>query len=60
MAYFNLYKDKAGEYRWRLRSSKNNKEIADSAEGYKNKSDALAGINFVKTNAPDAPIKDLT
>lgn len=59
MAVFNLYKDKAGEYRWRLRAA-NNKKVADSAEGYKNKQNALGGIKFVKKYAPGAKVKDLT
>ncbi len=32
-AEFELYKDGAGEYRWRLQAG-NNKIIADSAKGY--------------------------
>ncbi len=60
MAYFNLYRDRAGEFRWTLRSSKNGNKIADSAEGYASKQGALAGINFVKTNAPGAIINDKT
>lgn len=33
MAKFQIFKDKAGEWRWRLRTSGNNEIIADSAEG---------------------------
>lgn len=46
-SYFQLYKDAAGEWRWRCRA-KNHKIVADSSEGYVNKSDALAGIAIVK------------
>lgn len=59
MAVFRIYKDSISEYRWRLRAA-NNKIIADSGEGYINKQDAIDGINFVRVNAPDANIEDLT
>ena len=58
-ATFELYKDKAGEYRWRLRHQNTN-IIADSGQGYNDKSDAINGIESVKKNAPDAPIEDQT
>ena len=58
-AKFELYKDAAGEYRWRLRHENGN-VIADSGEGYTTKQAALNGIQSVKENAPDAPIVDLT
>ena len=35
-AEFELYKDKSGEYRWRLQAA-NNEVIADSGEGYTTK-----------------------
>jgi uncharacterized protein YegP (UPF0339 family) len=58
-ATFVLYKDKSGEFRWRLRHE-NGQIIADSGEGYVNKADAENGINSVKKNSPDAPIDDQT
>jgi uncharacterized protein YegP (UPF0339 family) len=50
---FILYIDVAGYWRWRLVAS-NGKTVADSAEGYYNRSDALHGISLVRTayNAP--------
>ncbi len=54
---FELYKDKAGEFRWRLRHQ--NGEIIASGEGYTTKANALNGIESVKKNAPDAPTKDM-
>jgi uncharacterized protein YegP (UPF0339 family) len=57
VAKFELYKDKAGEYRWRLRHQNTN-IIADSGQGYNEKADAINGIESVKTNAPSAPIKE--
>lgn len=59
MATFHVIRDKANQYRWRLRAD-NNKIVADSAEGYINKNDCLAGIAIVKKEAPSAPIKDET
>ena len=58
-ATFELYKDKAGEYRWRLRHQNGN-IIADGGEGYTTKANAENGIASVKENAPDAPIDDKT
>ena len=59
MAKFQIFKDKAGEYRWRLRAS-NNEIIADSAEGYKRKSDCEHGIDLLKLLAPTAEVQDQT
>ena len=56
-AKFNLYKDKKGEFRWRLIAS-NGQTIADSAEGYKSKDSAKEGIASVKKNAASAKIED--
>lgn len=58
-ATFELYEDKKGEFRWKL-VHQNGNIIADSAEGYENKSGAINGINSVKENAPTAPIVDKT
>ena len=59
MARFQVYVDRAGEYRWRLRASGNHEIIADSAEGYKEKRDCLHGLELVKAQAPDAEIEEL-
>lgn len=55
---FELYTDKAGEYRFRLKAG--NGETIASSEGYKSKASALNGIESVKTNAASAPVVDLT
>ena len=55
-AKFELYKDKAGEFRWKLISS-NGQQIA-SGEGYKAKASAINGIEAVKKDAPNAAIED--
>lgn len=51
---FEVYLDKAGEYRFRLKAK--NGEIIAVSEGYKAKSSCLNGIESVKKNAPDAEI----
>ncbi len=51
---FELYTDKAGEYRFRLKAS--NGQVIAVSEGYKAKDSALNGIDSVKNNAPDAEI----
>ena len=56
-AKFEIYKDKKGEFRWRLVAS-NGQSIASSGEGYKTKESAKAGIESVKKNAPTAPIEE--
>ena len=51
---YELYQDKAGEYRFRLKAR--NGENIGRSEGYKAKASALNGIDSVKKNAPEAPI----
>lgn len=48
---FELYKDKAGEFRFRLKAG--NGENILASEGYKDKSGAENGVESVKKNAPD-------
>ena len=43
---FYIYADHAREWRWFLYAA-NNKKIADSGEGYKNKADCLSAIRLV-------------
>jgi len=58
-AEFEVYKDRAGEYRWRLQAG-NNEVVADSNEGYKSKASCLHGIDVVQRIAASAPVNDLT
>lgn len=51
---FEVYQDKAGEYRFRLKTR--NGEIIAVSEGYKAKASCLNGIESVRKNAPDAPV----
>ncbi|MCB1465375.1 MAG: YegP family protein [Nitratireductor sp.] len=55
MAYkFEVYKDKAGEFRFRFRAS--NGEIMFGSEGYKAKASAMNAIESIKKNSPDADV----
>ena len=51
---FELYKDKAGEFRFRLKAS--NGEIILASEGYTAKASCKNGIASVKRNAPDSQV----
>lgn len=51
---FEVYTDKAGEYRFRLKAR--NGEIIAVSEGYKAKASCMNGIESVRKNAPDAEI----
>ena len=51
---FELYEDKAGEFRFRLKAR--NGEVIAVSEGYKAKASALNGIESVKKNAPEAEV----
>ena len=53
-AKFELYKDKKGEYRWKLVA--NNGQTIAVGEGYTTKESAKNGIESVKKNAPTAAI----
>ncbi len=58
MYKFEVYQDKAGEYRFRFRAS--NGEIMFSSEGYAAKASALKSIESLKKNVPGAAIEDQT
>lgn len=48
---FEVYQDKAGEYRFRLKATNGQNILA--SEGYKTKASCMNGVESVKTNAPD-------
>lgn len=52
---FVLYKDNRGEWRWKLYAP-NSRIIADSAEGYTSKADAIHGARLVASIAAGAGI----
>ncbi|WP_047523411.1 YegP family protein [Microbacterium sp. ZOR0019] len=54
---FELYTDKSGEHRFRLKAG--NGEVIASSEGYSSKSAALNGIESVRRNAPDAEVVEV-
>lgn len=53
---FRVFRDAAGEWRWHLRAS-NNRVVADSGEGYRERDDCLRGIELVKHSA-NAPVEE--
>ncbi len=53
---YEVYQDKAGEYRFRLKAR--NGEIIATSEGYKAKNSCLNGVESVKKNAPEAEIEE--
>lgn len=54
---FEVYKDKAGEFRFCLKAR--NGEIIAVSEGYKAKASCLNGIESVRKNAPEAEVVDV-
>ncbi len=54
---FEVYVDKAGEFRFRLKAR--NGEIVAVGEGYKAKASCLNGIDSIRRNAPDAEVVKL-
>ncbi|HWQ58573.1 MAG TPA: YegP family protein [Clostridia bacterium] len=52
---FEVYADKAGEFRFRLKAT--NGEIIAVSEGYKAKPGCINGIESVKKNAPEAKVE---
>ena len=53
---FELYTDKAGEFRFRLKAK--NGQIIGVGEGYQKKASCLNGIESIRKNAVDAKIED--
>lgn len=57
MAYkFEVYKDRAGEFRFRFKAP--NGESMCASEGYKSKASALGAIESIKKNSPGATVDD--
>ena len=52
---FEVYTDKAGEFRFRLKAK--NGEIIAVGEGYKTKASFLNGIDSIRRNAPEASVE---
>ena len=58
MLKFELYKDKADEWRWRLRH-RNGNIMADSGEGYTRKANAENAIETIREHTEDAEVEEL-
>ncbi|QWC18803.1 HVO_2922 family protein [Halorubrum sp. 2020YC2] len=56
-ATFELFRDSAEQYRWRLRHDNGN-VIADGGQGYASKQKAKQGLRSVKSNAPGAAVEE--
>ncbi len=54
---FELYTDKKGEYRFRLKAG--NGEVIAVSEGYTTKASALNGIESVRKNAADGKVVEV-
>ena len=53
---FELYRDRAGKYRFRLKAR--NGKIVGISEGYSNRTGCLNGIESVRKNAPEADMEE--
>ncbi len=56
-AKFELYKDRGGKYRFRLKAP--NGQIIASSEGYNSKASAKNGIESIKKNAAKADVVEV-
>ena len=56
MASFVIYLDQAGEFRWYF-LTENNRKMADSGEGYRNRQDCEDAIRLIKRRAAKAVIE---
>ncbi len=57
MPKFQIYRDSAGEWRWRLRAA--NGQIVASGEGYKTKAGAKRGTDALRRAAKLARVVEL-
>lgn len=56
LARYEVYEDKAGEYRFRLVGG--NGEIVAVSEGYSTRADAERGVSTMKENAKEAELEE--
>lgn len=54
---FEVYQDKAGKYRFRLKAS--NGQVIATGESYESKAPCLKGVASVQKNAPDAAVVEI-
>ena len=57
MAKFEVYEDKRGEFRWRLKAG-NGEKVAISEEGFSSKDSCKTSIETVRRNAAEAEVVD--
>ena len=57
VAKFEVYQDKKGEYRFRLKAA--NGQVIATGEGYSSKDGCMNGIESVKKNAPAADVVEV-
>jgi uncharacterized protein YegP (UPF0339 family) len=55
VSYFYIYKDSAGQWRWRF-TAKNGKIIAMSSESYHNLVDCEHSVSLIKTQGANSPV----
>jgi uncharacterized protein YegP (UPF0339 family) len=55
-AKFYVYKDKAGEWRWQLKSSNDVDILGDSGEGYKSEAYCYQMVNWIRASAHSFPV----
>lgn len=55
VAYFKIFTDNVGQFRWRFVAT-NGKTIAVSSEAYVHKADCLHSITLIKREGPSAVV----
>ena len=56
---FELYRDRNGEFRWRLKAG-NGRILGQSSEGYQSRAGCLTAIERIRTGAATATVEDLS
>ena len=51
---FEIYQDKSGEWRWRLRAS-NGQLVANGGEGFSSKASVIRSLESVRKNVAESP-----
>jgi len=54
---FEVYEDKGGKFRFRLKAG--NGQVIATGQGYTSKESCLNGIDSIRKNSPDAPVVDV-
>lgn len=54
---FEVYEDKGGKFRFRLKAG--NGQVVATGQAYASKESCLNGIESIRKNAPDAPVIDV-